>query len=235
MPIDTVLLLDNPIWNALSTDHSALALGGNHARRYPAEIGPLSGIPDQSKESYGALRDLAGPQGIVVLFHREPQPVPPGWTAVREALMDQMICLDASSAPKYALPADAELRLLTPADAPEMVALAKLTEPGPFFLRTMELGPFVGIFHGERLVAMAGQRTRVPGFVEVSAVCTHPDARGRGYARILISRVNEDIRRQGRIPYLHSLSSNTSAIAVYLRLGFTLRRNLHLAVLKNEG
>jgi ribosomal protein S18 acetylase RimI-like enzyme len=233
--MSTQELLDNPIWNALTTEHHHLALGTGNARRYPPEIGPLSGVVDHSAESYEDLRALAGHNGAVVLFHQEPQPTPPGWTLVREALMDQMICLDPIEAQSGSLQADAELRPLTQSNAPAMVELAKLTEPGPFALRTMELGAFFGIFHGERLVAMAGQRTRVPGFVEVSAVCTHPDARGRGYARILITAVNEEIRQAGRIPYLHSLAANTSAIAVYRSLGFTLRRNLYLQVLRNEA
>jgi predicted GNAT family acetyltransferase len=121
-----------------------------------------------------------------------------------------------------------------------MVDLATLTEPGPFQLRTIELGVFFGVFHNCRLVAMAGQRLSLPGrltepgYVEVSAVCTHPDFRGRGYAPALMSTVMEHIFAQGKTPILHSFSSNAAAIAVYQGLGFTFRRSFHLAVLRND-
>jgi predicted GNAT family acetyltransferase len=127
------------------------------------------------------------------------------------------------------------MRRLTPSDVPAMVELARLTEPGPFRDRTRELGTFFGIFEGGRLIAMAGQRTRVPGFVEVSAVCTHPEARGRGYARTLMSAVMDRILRDGDTPFLHSFADNHGAIRVYEALGFVLRRHFHLAVLKNEA
>jgi predicted GNAT family acetyltransferase len=128
-----------------------------------------------------------------------------------------------------------KFRPLSAADVPAMVELAELTEPGPFRKRTIELGPFFGIFQAGRLLAMAGQRTHLPNFVEVSAVCTHPDARGRGYARMLIASVMDEIRQRGKTPFLHSFADNSPAIRVYESLGFTLRRNLELAVLKNDG
>jgi predicted GNAT family acetyltransferase len=126
------------------------------------------------------------------------------------------------------------MRLLTAADAPEMVALATLTEPGPFRERTHELGLFLGIFEGERLVSMAGQRTRSPGFVEVSAVCTHPDTRGKGYARTLMLAVMDDIRAGGDMPYLHAWADNHNAIRVYRDLGFTHRPGMYVAALRND-
>lgn len=199
-------------------------------------------MTDQSTESYADLRVLAGQgegpggisAGVVALFLEQPPAPPLGWTLLRGGSLDQMICSEPTKRKPRLLPLDAEMRPLTAADAPAMVELAKLTEPGPFQLRTIELGAFFGIFHGCRLVAMAGQRLSLPGFVEVSAVCTHPDARGRGYAPSLMSTVMEDIRARGKTSILHSFSSNEPAIAVYRSLGFTLRRNFHLAVLQND-
>jgi predicted GNAT family acetyltransferase len=115
-----------------------------------------------------------------------------------------------------------------------MVELATLTEPGPFRLRTMGLGTFYGIVEGGRLLAMAGKRMHLPGYVEVSGVCTHPDARGRGYARLLMSRVMEEIVNDGKTPFLHSFADNHGAIRVYESLGFTLRQRLELAVVQNR-
>ena len=230
-----VHLLDDPIWNSLNTEHAALALGNDLARRYPPAIGPLSGIADQSDAAYEELRALAGPSGVVVLFLPETPRPRPGWTIVREGPLTQMICLDPPAASKLALPSGATMRRLTTADASEMVALAQLTEPGPFRERTHELGVFYGIFESGRLVSMAGQRTRVPGFVEVSAVCTHLDARGKGYARMLMLAVMDDIRSEGSAPYLHAWADNLSAIRVYRDLGFAHRHSLHVAALRNDA
>jgi GNAT superfamily N-acetyltransferase len=233
-PNGTAELLDNPIYHSLHTGHAGLALVNGVARRFPAEIGPLSGIPDQTRESYNDLRRLADPQGTVVLFLNQPPAPPSGWTLRRGGLLDQMVCAGPLKRQKRLLPLEAEVRPLTQEDAPAMVELAKLTEPGPFYLRTLELGAFYGVFHGCRLMAMSGQRLRLPGHVEVSAVCTHPDARGRGYAPALMSTVMEHILEQGKTPILHSLSNNAAAIAVYRSLGFTISRNFHLAVLHND-
>lgn len=225
------LLLDNPIWSALTTEHAHIALGGDHARRYPEEIGPLSGMPAQHDAGYDAMRTLAGPGGLVGLFFCEPPRPPRGWTLVRGGVIDQMIARRSLPVPTV-LPGDAELRRLTPEDAPAMVELAKLTEPGPFRLRTIELGNFFGIVQAGRLLAMAGKRLHLPGFIEVSGVCTHPDARGHGYASILMSRVIDEILQCGRVPFLHTFAGNEGAIRIYRSLGFVYRRSFDLAVLR---
>lgn len=226
--------LDDPIWNALNTIHAPLALGDALARRYPAEIGPLSGLADQSDAAYEELRTVAGPGGVVVLFLPQPPQPREGWTLVREGPLSQMVCLAPPAEAPAPLPSTAAMRRLTAADAPAMVELATLTEPGPFRSRTLELGVFYGIFEDGRLVSMAGQRLRVPGYVEVSAVCTHPDARGKGYARTLMLAVMNDIRSEGLTPFLHSWAFNHAAIRVYTDLGFVLRHSMHVAALRND-
>ncbi len=228
-------VLDNPIWNSLQTEHRSLAVSNGLARRYPADIGPLSGIAGQRAVNYEALRRLAGPGGVVVLFCTEkPQP-PAGWTLIRGGLLTQMVCIGGRSPVLTALARGEELRRLTAADVPEMVQLARLTEPGPFQERTIELGPFFGIFEGGRLMAMAGERMHLPEYVEVSAVCTHPDARGRGYARVLIAKVMEEVEGRGKTAFLHSFVDNYRAIRVYESLGFRERRTLELAVVRNDA
>ena len=226
--------LDNPIWNSLLTEHRSFAVSNELARRYPAAVGPLSGIECQNEASYEALRELAGPGGIVVLFCTERPAPPPGWALIRGGVLTQMVCTKPGNPVPNGLTRGEELRRLTSADVPAMLELADLTEPGPFRQRTIELGAFFGIFQCGRLLAMAGQRTHLPRFVEVSAVCTHPDARGRGYARTLIATVMDEIRQRGKIPFLHSFADNYAAIRVYESLGFTERRTLELAVLKNR-
>lgn len=226
-------LLDNPIWNSLRTEHDSLAQIQGAARRYPPAIGPLAGTPDQSEQSYEALQVLAGPGGLLGLFLPDPPALPRAWSLFRGSLLTQMICRTPQFAESNRLAAGVNLRKLGASNVPAMVQLATLTEPGPFRDRTIELGNFYGIFEGERLLAMAGQRMRVPGYVEVSAVCTHPDARGRGYAAILMSEVMRDILSEGATPFLHAFADNP-AVGLYRKLGFTQRRTLHLAVIKRE-
>jgi GNAT superfamily N-acetyltransferase len=229
-------LLDNPIWNALRTDHASIAQGDDRARRYPPYIGPLAGIRDQSDESYASLQPLAGDHPVV-LFSIEPIRPPQGWTQLRDGMIVQMIRTQehGNASPQTTLDENAgvELRQLIPADAPAMVALAELTEPGPFRLRTIELGNFYGIFHGGELVSMAGKRMHLPGLTEVSGVCTHPDARGRGYARHLMQIVMDEIEQIGRTPFLHAWAGNP-VVHLYESLGFTLTRQFHLAVLQRQ-
>jgi GNAT superfamily N-acetyltransferase len=232
-------LLTNPIWNALCTGHASIAEGDDRARRYPQEIGPLAGIRDQSRECYASLRPLAG-NYPVVLFSVDPFRIAKGWTQLRDGSVVQMLrdkslrapSIETASPSRWVGNQGPSLRRLTPSDAPAMVALAELTEPGPFRLRTIELGNFYGVFHGDRLVSMAGKRMHLPGLVEVSGVCTHPDVRGRGYARRLMQIVMDEIEQGGHTPFLHAWAGNP-ACRLYESLGFTLSRQFHLAVLQN--
>ncbi len=225
-------LLDNPIWSSLTTAQRHFATGDGLARAFVPEIGPLSGIAEETAAAYDNLRADANPDAVQVLFLDRP-PVPrEGWTLIRDGQLTQMI-YSGTEIEEFEMPAG--MRRLTAADVPAMVDLATLTEPGPFRNRTHELGAFFGIFEGDRLLAMAGQRMRMPGFVEVSAVCTHPDARGRGYARTLMSAVMKLILSDGDTPFLHSFAQNHNAIRVYNALGFAHRRSFHLEVLKKDA
>jgi predicted GNAT family acetyltransferase len=130
------------------------------------------------------------------------------------------------------LPASAvDLGKLTAADVPEMVALATMMKPGPFTTRTHELGIFIGVRREGQLAAMAGERMRMPGYTEISAVCTHPNYAGHGYATALMVELIGQIRRRNEIPILHVRSSNTHAIGLYRRIGFSDRRHFHFTVI----
>ncbi len=130
---------------------------------------------------------------------------------------------------------DPEAVTLGSADVPEMLELVRLTEPGPFFQRTIELGRYIGIRHDGALVAMAGERLRFDGWTEISAVCTVPTYRGQGLASRLVSTLVADIQRRRECVFLHALTSNTSAIRLYEELGFCVRRNRTISVLMRAG
>src|SRR5690606_22344648 len=130
---------------------------------------------------------------------------------------------------------DERIVKLGPADAADMLALAALAEPGPFTLRALDIGRFWGVRDNGRLVAMAGERMAQPGHVELSGVCTHPEARGRGLARLLSRYVAGRIVDGGDRPYLHAFASNTAAIRLYASIGFTLRTTMQVAVIQRAG
>lgn len=221
----SVFLLDNPIWNALSTEQAHLAQGSPLALRFPKDSAPFAAMPNQSAAAYRALEQtLAGE--VAALFLDTPPILPADWSMVHSGEMYQML-FDGPLSPEPEHP----VRKLTQPDIPEMLALTKLTEPGPFLSRTIELGDYYGIYQSGLLVAMAGERLHLTGYTEVSAVCTHPGFRGRGYSHALMSRFMRGILNRGEIPFLHVRKENPAA-HLYRKLGFQVRAELHLAVVQ---
>jgi predicted GNAT family acetyltransferase len=214
-------ILDRPIWNSLTTRQAEHAIADAAARCFAPDIGPLAAAKDGSDASLAALGRLLQRHGNLVLFTHADDPLPPGAFVERSGDGVQMV----GTRPFGPQSADG-LSALGDADAPEMLALAHLTEPGPFMPRTHCLGQFWGMRSEGRLVAMAGERMRLPGFSEISAVCTHPDHRGRGHARKLLAFVAAQIEARGETPILHSYSDNKAALKVYESLGFAPRRTL---------
>jgi predicted GNAT family acetyltransferase len=221
--------LDNPIWHSLNTLHGSLALGGELARRFPDDIGPLAGMAEQSPEAYRALAELFQSDQVAALFLDESPNLPQDWRVMRHESIVQMVCTEPELA-FAAVRKDLPILPLGTDDIPEMLALTALTEPGPFRQRTSELGGFLGIRESGRLAAMAGERLALPGFREVSAVCTYPDFRGRGYAKALVAAVVRAIVDRGETPFLTSFEANINAIRVYESVGFTLRRKLDVVI-----
>ncbi len=219
--------LDRPVWASLTTFHRALSEGDARARRFLRDVNLFASARDDGEEAQAGLADLVRPGEHVYLLQVPAITVPPGLRAARTAKGVQMV-----AARPLAAEADGEIELLTDADAPEMLALATLTEPGPFLPRTHAMGRFLGIRRGGRLAAMAGERMRFPGFTEVSGVCTHPEFRGKGLARRLSAAVTAAIQARGEIAFLHAWASNVPAIALYRTLGFELRAEVNVAVLE---
>ena len=218
-------LLNNAIWHALSTEQSYLAEGNHLAKRFPRDISPFGAIKSQSPPAYEALAKLLNGDTIALCFDSKPN-FPPGWTTRISLDVYQM----TFEGPPPATHNDV-MRKLTHADVPEMLALTKLTDPGPFLPRTIDLGAYYGIHDSGSLVALAGERLHLTGFTEVSAVCTHPAFRGRGYGKALMSKVISGILDRGETPFLHVKTDNP-AIALYSKLGFQIRAQLHLAVIQ---
>lgn len=219
--------LDNPIWEALTSHQDYLAEGDALARRFPADIGPLAGMESQSANAYAHLAKLAKVDEQLVLFLDESPSPSDEWHMDIQGHLTQMTFENGM----FPQP-DMAIQTLTEADIPEMLALTQLTKPGPFEQRTRELGTYVGIREEGKLVAMAGERLHLAGYTEISAVCTHPNFQGKGYAKALIMVVANQIMNRGETPFLHAWIDNVSAIRVYEKLGFKQRRVIHLAVLR---
>jgi predicted GNAT family acetyltransferase len=222
--------LDYPIWTALTTRQQMLAEGGVHARRYPIAAAPFAAMADLSPQSFAALGELMSPSDQAVLFTPEAVTPPATFKVLLAKTGEQMIGTPAES-----LIRGPEIVALGADDVPAMLELTDLTKPGPFGLRTHELGNFFGIRAGGQLAAMAGERMKPANYTEITAVCVHPSHRGRGYGQLLLAAVARQIVARGEIPFLHVFSDNTSAIALYQRQGMTIRRRLHITVLQRQA
>jgi ribosomal protein S18 acetylase RimI-like enzyme len=220
--------LDNVIWQALTTRQTQFAEVCDPARRFVQEVTPLCAFDEPSDSGYAALARLVGEGGTGAIFLDAEYKPRPEWDFVAGAPLLQMVCENGNGS----ILDSGQIIELGFADSSEMQKLTALTKPGPFGPRTHELGNYLGIRSNGKLVAMAGERLKVPGYTEVSAVCTHPDFLGRGYAGMTMAEVMRRVRERGETPFLHVREDNARAISVYERLGFRVRKRGHFAVLR---
>jgi ribosomal protein S18 acetylase RimI-like enzyme len=214
-------LLDNPMYNALLTEHAAFALGTGLARRFPAEIAPFAGLAAGGELD---LLDLYAPGETAILLGNQPASFD-GWEVQKEFDVLQLV---HATSPSTSEPSG--VRLLSDQDVTAMLALTAIAYPSYFRARTPRLGEYCGVFDGPSLIAMAGIRMRLSGFEEISAICTHPDHRGRGLGAAVTRFMVNEIRRRGHTPFLHTESDNP-AQQMYRKLGFEVRTSLPVKVL----
>jgi len=220
-------VLDNPAWNALISGNKHLARGNNHVGYFDAEVSPFVAFEDHSVACFEELCTHIVHQNPVIYISLCEIEIPEIWKVVRIIRGFQMVC-DVEREPT--VPA-VNLQPLVGRNVPQMLALTRLTNPGPFAERTIEFGHYEGIFDGDTLAAMAGQRLHAFNYAEISAVCTHPDYLGRGYARQLLHYQVQRIKDAGGIPYLHVRHDNDRAVKVYEDLGFYTRTGVYFYVL----
>jgi ribosomal protein S18 acetylase RimI-like enzyme len=217
---DVVLcdVLTSPAWHALGAEQRSFGEEYGLARRFHSDVSPFAGLPDGvAVQSWNDLAHLVGPGSYVVVTGERIVPAA-GWAEEFRSVGVQMTGEDVRGEPCP------EAVVLTPDDVPEMLDLVRRTQPGPFEVRTIALGTYLGIRREGRLVAMAGERMRPPGYTEVSAVCTDPEFRGHGMAARLVRAVVHGITQRGAIPMLHVRETNTAAIRLYEHLDFAPRR-----------
>jgi GNAT superfamily N-acetyltransferase len=208
-------LLDNITWHTLSGPHARFSEGNDVARRYARGFSPILGFANPVHPSFEALEPHCD-RGEEFYTDGWSGAVPRGWALKVESSMFKMVWDGAASTGGQAR----EAMRLGREHAAQALELATLTHPGPFALRTIELGDYYGVFEGGRLVAMAGERMTAPRLREISGVCTHPDFQRRGYARRLVLKLLGDQLGRGETPFLHVMSGNKLAHDLYGRMGF---------------
>lgn len=216
--------LDRPIWAALTSRQESLAVKVGRARAYPADMAAFAATDPDGSDIESDLVDLvrARPDGVSFM-QADPVCLPPTLECARKAMGVQMV-LGSDVADQ----GSDGLDRLSARDVPEMLELVAATEPGPFLPRTVRLGAYWGARRNGRLIAMAGERMRLSGYTEISAVCVDPAHRRTGLARRLVRRVAGDILNRGEVPFLHTYADNHAAIRLYEDMGFRLRRSVHI-------
>lgn len=220
-------VLDNPAWNALISGNEQLSYGNGQVRFFDKGVSPFAAFKENTADSFRLLYEMLPHNGPVLFVTPVETEIPATWKVLQLIKGLQMVYDVVKTQDEMQI----ELVPLTDKHVPQMLALAKLTNPGPFAEKTIDFGHYQGVFENDKLVAMAGQRLHVFNYAEVSAVCTHPDHTGKGYARqLLLYHINR-IKAASGIPFLHVRYDNERAIKVYENLGFSTRREVYFYVM----
>ncbi|MCW3087672.1 MAG: family N-acetyltransferase [Sediminibacterium sp.] len=222
--------LDNPVWNALVTGNSLLAKGSERVKFFDKQVSPFAALIDNTPANFQELYEASPSDHPTLLWTSEPVTIPQPWVEV-DCLKGFQMVYDQ---PGVMADPTAGITPLTEKNVPEMLALTKLTRPGPFGSRTIEFGNYEGIFEDGQLVAMTGQRFHCGDHIEVSAVCTHPSHVGKGYAKQLLRSQIRQMLASSAKPYLHVKGDNERAIHVYKTLGFSIRIPVCFYVIKKS-
>jgi ribosomal protein S18 acetylase RimI-like enzyme len=227
--------LDNAVWHALHGPQATLAEQLPRAARYLPDVAPFAALPDDAKpQAWDDLRTLVGPGQGAVLFRRGPLEVPDAWEVMFRFDGVQMV-LDGPMRSTRPAPAGVAIENLAHADVPAMLDLVDRTRPGPFLPRTIELGTYLGIKVDGVLVAMGGERMRLDGYTEISAVCTDPAFRGRGFAQTVVRALVDGVQARGHVAFLHAAITNEPAIKLYDAMGFSTRGLLEVIAARSPA
>lgn len=225
-----ITILDNPVWEALSSRHRHFNEGNDTLKYFPADVSPFVALKNWNEDEVNELvTHIPAERSFSVMIAKEVT-LPDALHILFSIPLYQLYC-------PALIPfnqSDVAIHDLGKDDVLQMLHLTEQTKPGPFYKQTILFGDYIGIFNDNELVAMAGERLKVPGYTEVSAICTSPDFIGRGYASILTSSICERIIANGDIPFLHVRQDNVRAIEVYKKLGFKIRANVFFAVFKKK-
>ncbi|MAP93542.1 MAG: GNAT family N-acetyltransferase [Ponticaulis sp.] len=223
----TEILLDRPVWGTLTGALSHLSVGGALARRFKRDVNVFAAAADTSSEAMDALFDVLPDEGSVYLMEAVPVRCPDGAQIMMERPGVQYISGGSFLDSPAINPIDGfPVQRMTDDDAADILELATLTKPGPFYANTHRMGDFFGIRIDGQLIAVAGERFRCGRYAEVSAVCVHPDFQGRGLRRHMTAVSAANIERRGDTPFIQAWADNAPAIGLYKSMGFVHRADV---------
>ncbi|AMR30815.1 hypothetical protein A0256_04940 [Mucilaginibacter sp. PAMC 26640] len=221
-------ILDNPAWSALTSGNKNLSNGSDTVKYFNKDVSPFVGFKENNEESFDQLYQLITQERTLGFISPDEVDIPAAWEVILALPCFQMIYAGEVAQPDAAI----KIVPLTDSHIPQMLALTQLTNPGPFAERTIDFGHYYGVFDKDQLVAMAGQRMHIFNYAEISAVCTHPDHLGRGYAKALLQYQANRILNAGDTPMLHVRFDNHRAVQVYESLGFYKRKEIFFYIIK---
>jgi GNAT superfamily N-acetyltransferase len=212
-------MLDAPAWWALTGVQQQFAIGTSHAKRYQRGLLPFAACEPGHSAGISSLSEWLQPGEIFYLIGELPT-LPAAFTLLKELPCVQMVLASKVDLP----PADLSITPLNETHSEQLFHLINKVQPGYYEKDTWRLGNYYGIWQNDQLVACAGERMRLEGLTEISAICTHPAYTGRKYAQYLIAHLCNTNLQAGNIPFLHVLQTNERAIGLYEYLGFKQRR-----------
>lgn len=223
-------ILQNPVWQALSTRDSQFNIGTDRIKYFPETVSPFLAMDDWTEEGQtNLLHHCDGTRKWWVMKEGN-ETLLDAFKIVFTIPLYQMVCNSFNDLTNN----DLHHRSLSKSDIPQMLDLTSRTKPGPFLDRTIEFGNYIGIFEDDKLVSMAGERLHVNGYSEISAVCTDPSYLGKGYAAHLMSVAANKIIAEGNTPFLHVRHDNTGAIKLYEKMGFEKRADVFFAIFEKS-
>ena len=222
--------IHNPVYGGLTSGDQHLSFGTDTVKFFDPSVSPFAGFEESYAHGFEELYTLLPPGRIILYATPRNLTEAAGWQLLHAIKGLQFMYESNDEGRPHFQPVP-----LQEEHVPQMVELTTLTNPGPFGPRTIDFGNYFGVFENEKLVAMTGQRLHVQQFTEISAVCTHPDYLGRGYASALVSHQVGLIQQEGQKPFLHVREDNQRAIQMYERLGFVVSGNMNFYVMKRDG